>query len=388
MLDKSDILRPSSAHIWVKCAAQPSIVKHLVKDVQPSDEAMEGTCAAWLAEMVLTGQAETCRDLVGEVCPENNWPVDDAMANYIQGYCDMITSRGGQMETERRVHLNSFINGTPDAYAVVTEEPVGYGKLSYQHGKKITLVVDDLKYGFGIVSPNSQQVLIYAGALLNEMRLKYRETFVGVIPDEITIGIYQPRAMHYDGIYRTRTITPQQLVEEIEHIVMRGTMCYEPDPLATPGHHCKHCPAALVCPANTTEMYDITTAINASQARELSPQELANQLSFIEIAEDILKGLKRAAHAEANARMTSGKPVPGWGLRRGVGRRRFKVSGDMVKLFTGIDPSSDTLCTPKELERRGADIDVLKTITETPETKAKLVRVTTADVAKLFGETK
>lgn len=378
MLDQTDILRPSSAHIWTKCAAQPSIVKHLIGDVQPSDEAMEGTCAAWLAEMVLTGQVETCRDLVGEVCPENNWPVDDAMANYIQGYCDMITSRGGQMETERRVYLNSFINGTPDAYAVVTTIP--RASFTPQNAFKVTLNVDDLKYGFGIVDPTAEQVVIYGGAIYNELVAK------GIYPDEIQFGIYQPRAMHYDGIYRTRTITPQQLLVEIENIITRGEECFESDPIATPGSHCKHCPAALVCPANTTEMYDITTVMNASQARKLSPQELANQLSFIDIAEDMLKGLKRAAHAEANARMTSGEFVPGWGLKRGIGHRRFKVSGDMVKLFTGIDPSSNALCTPKELERRGADIDVLKSITETPETKAKLVPITTADVAKLFGE--
>ena len=366
----SDILRPSSAPIWVRCAAQPVIVKEFVKDDDPSDEAMEGTCAAWLAEMVLTGQAESCRAMVGQLCPENNWPVDHAMANHIQGYCDMITSRGGQMETERRVHLNEFINGTPDAYAVLTVNDTD-----------ASLHVDDLKYGFGIVQPTSEQVVIYAGAIALQSQAN-TDRYIS----SITIGIYQPRAMHHDGIYRTRTITPDQLMNEIEHIIARGRMCFERDPMATPGAHCKYCPAAHVCPAVTTEMYEIVTMLRSSTARDMTPKELANKLAFIEMAEDILKGIKRSVHAETNARMDAGERVPGWGRKRGHGRRRFTVDGEMVALFTGIDPSSGNLCTPAELERRGADPDVLEVITETPPTKAKLVPVTVEDVAKAFGE--
>lgn len=371
-----EILRPSSADIWSYCAAQPTIVERFVTDNEPSEEAMEGTCAAWVAEMVLSGQTETCRDLVGEMCPENNWPVDHAMANYIQGYCDMITARGGIMEAERRVYLTDFINGTPDAYAVVTQEP----RRNPNHLHSSTLYVDDLKYGFGIVSPNSRQVLIYAGALFNELVTK------GHAPDRIVIGIYQPRAFHHDGIYRTRALTPAQLTAEIEHVIAMGRKCFEPEPMATPGRHCKYCDAAHVCPAITTEMYDIVTMMRGSLARNMTPEELSNQLAFIGIAEDVLKGLKRATEAEATARMESGQRIPGWSMKRGAGRRRFNIDGDMIELFTGIDPYSGNLCTPAELERRGADKEVLKTITETPPTKAKLVPVTTADVAAAFGE--
>lgn len=372
------ILRPSSADIWTYCAAQPLLVETFPPDDTPSDEAMEGTCAAWLAEMVLTGQAETCRDMVGQLCPENNWPVDHAMANYIQGYCDMVTGRGGVMEAERRVYLNEFINGTPDAYAVVsTEDPV---KLAFGEPTDLTLNVDDLKYGFGIVTPHSRQVVIYAGALFNEL------TERGVAITKVRIGIYQPRAMHHDGIYRTRTITPQQLIAEIEHIIERGKMCFEPDPVATPGRHCKYCPVAHNCPASTTEMYDIFAVARASSARKMSPQEVSNQLAFIELAEDVLKGLKRATHAEANARMDAGERFPGWGRERGWGNRKFRVEPDMVKLFTGIDPLSGKPCTPAELERRGADPDILKLITVTPQTKAKLTPISTEDIAKKFGE--
>ena len=104
------ILRPSSADIWTNCPGQPALVERLVPEQPSSDAAMEGTCAAWLAEQCLTGAIEKCRDLVDTVCPENNWPIDHIMANHIQRYCDMITGRGGDIKAERRVHLNEFIN--------------------------------------------------------------------------------------------------------------------------------------------------------------------------------------------------------------------------------------------------------------------------------------
>ena len=373
-----DQLRPSSSDIWTKCAAQPLIIETHVGDEIPSDEAMEGTCAAWLAQVVLDGQAETCRDMVGQVCPENNWPVDHTMANHIQGYVDMIKKRGGAMQAERFVRLNEFIAGTPDAYAVVnTADPV---KLAFGEATEISLDVDDLKYGFGIVSPISCQVAIYSGAIFNELVAK------GVRISKINIGIYQPRGFHPDGIYRTRTITPRQLITEIEWIIAMGRKCLEPEPMATPGSHCKHCKGAHVCPAISSEMYDIVTMMRGTTARELTEKELAEQLAFIDLAEDMLKGLKTAVHADANGRLNSGKRIPGWGRRRGRGRKKFKIDAAAIKLFTGIDATAGNLCTPAELERRGADPDILEIITTVPETKAKLVPVTADDTAKKFGE--
>lgn len=364
------VLRPSSADIWTNCAAQPSIVDRLVTDNIPSDAAMEGTCAAWLAEMVLTEQAPNCRSLVGARCPDNNWPVDYSMANHIQGYVDMITGRGGDISTERRVYLTDFIHGTPDAYATGLEE--------YVNGfPQISLHVDDLKYGYGIVNPTSKQVLIYAGAICKQLSTK---------PDKIVIGIYQPRAFHVDGIYRTRTLTLRQLYTEIEEVVEAGRLCFDANPYANPGRHCKYCPAAHVCPAVSTEMYDALTFAQGSTARHMTGQELSNQLEFLAMAEDVLKGMKTAIEAEANARMDAGKHVPGWTRERGKGRRRFNIDATMVLLGTGIDPRADKMCTPAELERRGADPTIMRMITEIPDTKARLVRMRTEDFARKFGE--
>ena len=47
--------RPSAAHRWTKCSAAPLFASRA--GPQPtSDPAREGTCAAWVAELLLTDQ--------------------------------------------------------------------------------------------------------------------------------------------------------------------------------------------------------------------------------------------------------------------------------------------------------------------------------------------
>ena len=132
------ILRPSSAHLWINCAGYPRLSATLPPEA-PSDPAREGTCAAWVAEMVLTGQAATPTALIGQA-HENGWVVDRAMANHIHGYIDVLRSHGGTVYAEQRVVLNALVQGTPDAAAVCDNG---------------TLHVDDLKYGFERSNPNA-----------------------------------------------------------------------------------------------------------------------------------------------------------------------------------------------------------------------------------------
>lgn len=371
------ILRPSSADIWTNCPGQPALVERLVPEQPSSDAAMEGTCAAWLAEQCLTGAIEHCRDLVDTVCPENNWPIDYIMANHIQKYCDMITMRGGDIKAERRVYLNEFINGTPDAYATIVENnapvDVAFGHAPYT----TTLYVDDLKYGYGIVSPWSKQVVIYAASIAWAMYHK------GHAPDAIQIGIYQPRGNHVDGIYRTRTISFQQLTDEANQIIEDGKKCFDPNALCIPGRHCKYCPAAGVCAALTTELYDIYTMLQGKANRNVTAQELSAELIFLEMVEDLIKGRSTAIKAVANARIDAGENIPGWAREPGRnGTRKFIVKPETIKAVTGLDPTSGKMVTVAELERMGADPSALKYLSEQPKTKSKLVQVTGEDIKR------
>ena len=332
----------------------------------PSDPAREGTCAAWLAELVLTGQIADCAAGIGRI-HENGWVVDAPMAFHIQKYVDLVRSHGGQVHTERRVTLNPMIAGTPDAFAVV--DSTG------------TLHVDDLKYGFGIVEPEKNtQVSIYAGAILR--MLTARDVRIGMV----RIGIYQPRAWHPLGIYRTWTLRPEHLMEFVQWIEARGQDCQDPNAPLRPGDHCKHCEAQATCAASAWSLYTAFDAISSQVQRHMTGEELAQELDFLDRIARMIEGRQAAIEAEAEARIKHKDHIPGWHMEPRSGNRKFKLTPAQIKMITGFDVSKTGTMTPDEAERAGMNPDFIAMLTERPTLKPKLKRVPEGYYRKLFPQ--
>lgn len=358
-------LRPSSSHIWTKCAAMP-LMSSRVPPGDVGDPAREGTCAAWVAEMVLTGAVSTAADMVGQ-SHENGWLVEPDMAQHIQKYVDRVRSYGGEIHTERKVRLNQHIAGTPDAFAVLGSDHV--------------LIVDDLKYGFGLVEPyQNPQVCIYAGAILRMLTAR------GVRVDRVVIGIYQPRAWSPAGIHRIWSCYPEELMSFVQTIEEAGNAAQNPNAPATPGAHCEYCDAAATCAANAAENYRVYERNASQQQRHMTVEELAKELDFLEMASDMLKGRKSAVEAEAAARMKRAETIPGWHMEQRAGQRRFTVPAATVRALTGLDPEVPKMVTPAELERMGASDAVVARITETPRTAPRLKKVAPGYYANLFKQ--
>lgn len=356
-------LRPSSAHIWVPCAAQPKMAAKAPAEV-PSDPAREGTCAAWVAEMVLTGQAAKTADLIGATHP-NGWVVTKEMAAHVQPYVDVMRSYGGTVHVERKVVLNNLIEGTPDAFAVMDTEGV--------------LRVKDLKYGFLIVEPyRNHQVSIYAGAILRFLTAR------GVVIRKVVLSIYQPRAWHPAGIDREWSTDPEELMRFVHEIEAAGLRTQDPNAPATPGEHCHYCPAMSTCPAAAHETYRVHDYLVADQQRHMSAEEMAEELLFLEKIEAMVTGRRKAVMAEAEARIGKGEFIPGWHMEARSGKRRFKVPPEVVKFFTGIDPVVNSCVSPAELERMGASPAVVSKLSETPRLQPSLKRVTANYYTNLF----
>lgn len=357
------ILRPSSAHIWINCPGYPTLAATLPPD-QPSDPAREGTCAAWVAEMVLTGEASDCASMLGRQ-HENGWVVDRAMVRHIEGYVAHIWSDGGSVHAERRVVLMpGLVEGTPDAFATDT-----FG----------TLRVKDLKYGFEIVEPSTPQVLIYAGAIYRMLKSE------GVVIEKIELGIYQPRAYHPSGVYRSRTLTVSELENEIARVERAAQATQSPTAMCVAGSHCRRCDAAHKCAAVAHEVYRAVTQMMHAQQRHMTAAEMATELDFLDLAEAMFKGRRDAVHAEAEARLAKGEHIPGWHIEQGYGQRKWTVGPDMIRMLTGVDPTAGKMVTPAELERLGADPEVVARITEVPRTKAKLKQLPEGYLAGKFG---
>jgi hypothetical protein len=341
-----------------------------VPEQEETDPARQGTCAAWLAELVLRGELKDCYAGIG-MSHENGWLVDPTMAHHIQGYVDMLRKSGGKIDVERKVRLNEMIAGTPDAYAVFT------------HG---LLSVDDLKYGYEVVEPLTEQVIIYAGAILRLLASK------GIKINKIRLGIYQPRAVHASGIHRTVTLWPEELMRHVRRVEAAGVECQSPNAMATPGRHCKHCPAAATCDANGHELYKVSTRMHNAQQHNMSVGQLATELEFLETISAMIKGRKNAVEAEAMAHHKAGRRIPGRHLEHGMSPRKWKYSRAVVQGVTKIDPVDETkLITPAEMERRlrdkGFNPDtVMGGLTTQNRTSAKLVATPAGHYKGLFGQ--
>lgn len=343
-----------------------------VPEEEPGDPAREGTCAAWVAEKVLAGEVERCADLIGE-SHENGWLVEAEMARLIQKYVDFIRADGGDIHTERKVRLNPMIEGTPDAFAVYAD---GW------------LKVKDLKYGYAVVEPyRNTQVSIYAGAIVRKLEAR------GHRVSRVEIGIYQPRAWHPEGVYRRWVIWPEQLMEFVREIELAGHDCQDLTSRATPGHHCQHCPAAARCTALAHSIYRGYQTVTDNRAQQMTPEEMVQELDFLDRISTMIEARKKAVETEAMARMRRAEHFPGYAIDyERFGNRKFNVDPEIVKAITGIDPFMDAKpCTPAELIRRGSDRgidieDTVNTLSSRPRIPPKLVKMNPNHYRNIFNK--
>lgn len=352
------LLRPSSAKQWVNCPGYASLARFNGPS-QDTDPARQGTCAAWVAEMVFTGQVATCADLLGAQ-HENGWIVEPDMVRHIQAYVDLLRSFGGDVIAEQRVSLiDNLIEGTPDACVI--------------NGS--TLRVIDLKYGFEIVEPTTPQVLIYAAAIAKNM--PHIQTII--------LGIYQPRAAHPSGIFRTITLDRAEFDRRVQRIIEAAYATQDPNALCKAGDWCRRCDSAARCSAVAHEVYRAVSTMQVSEQRDMTPTEIAEELAFLSMAEELMKGRRDAIIAEAEARMNRGENIPGWHWESGYGHRKWVVGADVIRMLTGIDPTNGKMVTPAELERMGADPDLVGKLSKAPRLKSKLKPIPQGYLASKFG---
>lgn len=341
--------RPSGANRWTKCSAAPLFASRSTP--QPdNDPAREGTCAAWVAELVLTGQVLRAADLLDER-HLNGWQVDLEMCGHVQDYVDMICADGGLISTERHVRLSPLVAGTLDNAA------------SFING---VLKIRDFKYGFKLIESNSTQLMIYAGALMNESIAQ------GMQVREVWTEIYQPRGFHPNGIHRRTVWNPVDLETRCKWIVERAEECHKPNPVATPGPHCIDCEGATGCATLQATAVNLLTYVNDDRFSEKTPQELSNQLTFLREAKKIITAAASATETEALTRFKAGERMPGYYMQERFGHKKLTAGRETVKALTGVDPVKEVMMSPAELKAAGVSNRQLSLLSHKPSIGHKL----------------
>lgn len=357
--------RPSASYIWSNCALYPSLIERLPK--QPdSDPAREGTCAAWVAEKVINREVPDAFAMEGQTHP-NGWLVTREMVQHVQKYVDIVTGDGHSApRAEIRVSLSPYIQGTLDSTSALSSSCIR---------------VADLKYGFVIVEVDENpQVMIYAGGLLTELGWPAHITHV-------ELAIYQPRAHHHKGPWRTVTITVQELYAHLCRLIAAAEECNKPNPKATPGPHCTYCDAKTGCEANAHSAYAMFNYVESQHHRHMTSVELAEEFRTLSEIKKFIDSRYKSVEAEVEQRMQR-EWMPGLESQQRFGNRKFVEGVDALTIHvkTGVNPVSQTFKTPAEMEREGANQEELAKLTYTPAIGRKVKPMKRDFFGKLFND--
>lgn len=328
-----------------------------------NDAAEEGTAAAWAAECVINGDASCVADMVGRV-HSNGVEIDPDMDRHLQPYIDMARNR-----SVARAEVYGELQVTPDVKIAGTSDLHSWSSPEDFH-------IDDLKYGYRIIEPTSLQVSAYA-------LLAYS---AGVRAPRWHLGIYQPRAVHHAGVYRTITMTLPEVEVSIRKLWDSAVQFAAGLRDAVPGSHCLHCRGAAKCEALTHSVYSMWRPIRSRAILDPTADQLADEMTMISRLSDLVEARQAAVAAEIKQRLNAGKFVPGWAMMPQKGQRKFKVPVETIEALTGVSASVTKPCTPAELERRGVASAIVARFSETPTVGYKLAPYDARAIGALFGE--
>lgn len=207
-------LSPSAATRWMNCPGSVALLR-TVPPRPSGPAAIEGTAAHALRERLLLGTIE----------PDPDCPTTQLLMPGV-ARLRALREAGALMLIEHRVKLDPWIPG-------------GYGTADAVVYHRDKLLVNDLKFGLGVVDAEANdQLIIYAlGCLTPKVRY-------------ITLEIDAPRARSSKW-----TTTRAELVARGAQIHAAALATESPEAPRLPGsRQCKWCDAAHVCPEKNADL--------------------------------------------------------------------------------------------------------------------------------------
>lgn len=323
------LLSASSAHRWLACPPS-AVAQELYPPGKPSEQALEGTLAHEVAEIVVSASLNRpFADLPNGHTQE--------MVDHANGYRDyifeLITDPNALILLEQRVDFSPWVED-------------GYGTADCIIIQGNTMDVIDYKFGKGVpvsAKDNPQEMLYGLGAL-NDYGFAYDI-------ETVRLHIYQPRIGNISVDEHTAADLlrwGEDGVKPIARLAAKG----EGDYLA--GMHCRWCAHAGKCPKLTetcssyVKHHDMTIKVPT-----LAPWEVAEVLEREALITMWLKRVKETALGG----MLNGEQIPGYKVVEGkAGNRKWgdELITYNVLVEAGLDQKDITetkLLSPSALEK-------------------------------------
>ena len=241
-----------------------------------------------------------------------------------------------------------------------------------------TLYIDDLKYGFKIVSPEMNWTLIsYAIGLIEAW---------SILPEKIIFTILQPRPSHFLGKIRTWEIHSSSILFFIQDIYTR--LIAIPEEFVT-GPNCYRCPGVTNCPSSREATLASIDVAFSGEFDNLTGEEIAIELDLITKAQETIKIRKHALEELARVNLRDNKYIPNYSLEPAESNLQWceGITADQVRALTGVDVSLQTMITPTQAKKMNVPDEWMSLLAERVSRGFKLVRRDEQEKAKqLFGD--
>ena len=270
-------LRCSSMTRFMTCSGFLTLK---VPEQLDSDAAREGTAFAELIECRLKNQP------VGERA--TNGVFFDSEAFY---YADVVMKNiPPYAESEQKVSFKPS-----PAHDVRVE---GTFDLSWEEDDGDTLVVADIKYGYGLVEvEHNWQLLSYVIGQVFKKEKAY---------SKYVLRIIQPRPHHEDGWVRDWLLTPDELKSYFDEMIEQVKKYGNGDISFVTSKNCKYCPSlGQECAAISKAFFNsVDVVMNEPIQDSITNEELSNMLYLFERVKDVLKIKSDSLSALATSRIT------------------------------------------------------------------------------------
>lgn len=254
--------------------------------------------------------------------------------------------------------------------------------ISYEMDQGTTLVIDDLKYGWGIVEVfENWQLIGYAiGEIIRRQRAYAK----------IVLRIIQPRPHHEDGSIREWVLSYEELLGYKDQIEEQMAFIALGNKQLVTGSHCKYCAAAAQdCPALNRAMYASVDYVLSNFTQDaLTLTEISEQLKLLERVGDIFKIKKDSLDALAINKLNNNNVIPGYSIEKKLGHRVWNksVSPKVIAVLTGKDITEPTMLSPAQAEKIGVPKELVKAFTSQHFAGMRLVKKdSTIEANKIFG---
>ncbi len=374
------MLAPSSAHRWVNCPG--SVQAELQYPNVETEESQKGTACHWVGEQILRSYLGDSGLLMGadfiDRAAPNGIIIDEEMCESAEIYVlDVleVCQAGGYLQLMRieervaipRVHELNW--GTPDCSVFV---PSG-GRLTSW----------DLKFGrVAVDSWKNWQLIDYNLGLLDGLD----------VPDDMVtldMRIVQPRSFHVGGICRSWVINGAELRSYANQLKIAADLALSITPPCKAGEWCRDC-KAVDCMTLQREASSIAERTEALQLHNLSPENAAVELRYLQRAYEILKQRKKALEAQTFEQIKSNIVIPGYGIGYGRGSVNWiKSNAEVIALGDLMDVElrkPEEPITPTQAKKLRIDEAVVNGYCKKYNGAARLVTVENTTTSRIFAK--